>query len=644
MPPVSSNSQNTGNPSTPPQSIPLRNLTRPPDSADLGDGAGRHTRGRSLLDGGLRPSGSQSHGPRYERLGDSSPSPNERVSYRPQLSRLQIAPPSAEPHTPFSPVGDVGDLQIAMGFAGLHVPDISITEPPQELPTSNDPEDFGHNLAYYDGGGDEIQPYFASEADNVPLTDPKHMQPLSGAPYEVEGQRHDRSSFHTVSFNLPGQIHRRTRLEEDLESPGTGPSMSKGARHGDSLTPNRWSSVRSPSTAAAFSRAGSIVRAMSQRVVNLSGETEVIEESARREAIVRRASRRSRATSQEEDAESDLSSLDEESEPQIQRKADPLDAGPNYQSKVPGTPAEKTMRFLGGTHPEPSWDSDRSRPPNPLKGKSLGIFSTESRIRNMLCDILVYPLTEPAILLLIILQTVLLAVSASESVYAPGNELPSDWEGKPIDLALLILFVIFTIEIGSRIIVSGFIFNAPEYSNGNGTRTLRKVIVDNYRTVFAPQRQSSLRVSGAETSFSAPQLLRSFTGKQGEGINTVEQAQRLQLARRAFLRHSFNRLDLIAVVSFWISFVLSMTGIETTYHLYVFRMMSCLRILRLLAITHGTSVCSYHLTHNSKLIYETDHSKKSKESRAITRQCFLSDFFFLAAFCHHWSAELQIQF
>ena len=66
----------------------------------------------------------------------------------------------------------------------------------------------------------------------------------------------------------------------------------------------------------------------------------------------------------------------------------------------------------------------------------------------------------------------------------------------------------------------------------------------------------------------------------------------MQLARRAFLRHGFNRLDFVAVVSFWISFVLGIFGLEHQYHLYVFRMLSCLRIIRLLGITKGNAVSS----------------------------------------------------
>jgi len=63
-----------------------------------------------------------------------------------------------------------------------------------------------------------------------------------------------------------------------------------------------------------------------------------------------------------------------------------------------------------------------------------------------------------------------------------------------------------------------------------------------------------------------------------------------RLARRAYLRHSFNRMDFIAVVSYWIALILELTGVMTKHHIYLFQMLSCLRIFRLLGITEGTSV------------------------------------------------------
>jgi Ion transport protein len=67
-------------------------------------------------------------------------------------------------------------------------------------------------------------------------------------------------------------------------------------------------------------------------------------------------------------------------------------------------------------------------------------------------------------------------------------------------------------------------------------------------------------------------------------------AHKARLARRAYLRHSFNRMDFIAVVAFWIALALQLTVVTTSHHIYVFRMLSCLRIFRLLSITEGMSV------------------------------------------------------
>ncbi|KAF7724875.1 calcium channel protein [Apophysomyces ossiformis] len=60
----------------------------------------------------------------------------------------------------------------------------------------------------------------------------------------------------------------------------------------------------------------------------------------------------------------------------------------------------------------------------------------------------------------------------------------------------------------------------------------------------------------------------------------------------AFLRHSWNRVDLISVVSYWIDFALLCTGqaiIGETRRIMVFKMMSAIILLRLLNITNDPS-------------------------------------------------------
>ena len=75
-----------------------------------------------------------------------------------------------------------------------------------------------------------------------------------------------------------------------------------------------------------------------------------------------------------------------------------------------------------------------------------------------------------------------------------------------------------------------------------------------------------------------------------------------QTYQQAFLRHSFNRIDLVAVVSFWISFILSMTGAEAAHNLWFFRALSVLRATRLLAVTAGTQTILHSLKKASPLL------------------------------------------
>jgi hypothetical protein len=70
------------------------------------------------------------------------------------------------------------------------------------------------------------------------------------------------------------------------------------------------------------------------------------------------------------------------------------------------------------------------------------------------------------------------------------------------------------------------------------------------------------------------------------------QAARDKVVRNLpYLRQSWGRIDFLAVVGFWVSFVLATEGVERgTLHIGIFRALSVLRIARLLAVTSGTAV------------------------------------------------------
>lgn len=414
-----------------------------------------------------------------------------------------------------------------------------------------------------------FQEQTSQDSDRMPLT--STAQPIDGLSVSDVG----RDSFQTVRDLDTGREPERENkmLGVDAESRLGSlkhKSFGRNLTAGDADVDRRRS--RSPSTSGAFLKAGSIVRAMSQRVVNLSGE-EVLEAQKRRQ--------RSRSPSVEPPREN-LQTM-----PEIVDTSYPSQL---YENKSSPTEKKGQNEYIFPSHPGPRSPTVRGRMANPLRGKSLGIFSPENPIRRRLCDVLVQPWTEPLILILIVLQTILLCVEAAPDVFDKGEGRPSRWGSTPIDWALFVLFVIYTLEIMARIIVSGFILNASEYSTIDRGRGVKAVIAERYRDAFQPQRHKSVKKPPQE-NYGPSTLARSVTWLHGQPLpETIEEQQRYQLARRAFLRHGFNRLDFVAIVSFWISFVVGITGLEKDHHLYVFRMLSCLRILRLLAITKGNAV------------------------------------------------------
>ncbi|KAK8089123.1 calcium channel subunit cch1 [Apiospora hydei] len=530
-------SQHPEQPPPSPQSIPLQNLARPPGEHDQ-DVAGRST-------GATAPTGLQP----VQRISPPSPSPSMQrnselpglMTYWEQPQGGQQEPGTSRPghvgSTPSSPI-DPAALQFALP-PEIHPPHPS---PGQSSPNLLNP--YAMQTTYYDepSGGD----YF--DSDSAPLT--ASAQPISGAHTTRLSESQPRSSFQTVS-DLDG-----------AQSPKPRDTKMLGFDLGPDFESNKHRSYGNSPYAHG--------QAMSQRVVNISGEAETLEQQQQRRSRSRSPSADGRRSQLPPDFMGDTS----------------------YQSQVyPTTPLEKAGGDRFTFAPEPPMIPRRPMP-NPLKGRSLGIFSPDNPIRKRLCDVLVNPYMEPFILILIVLQTILLAVEAAPNVHEEGNHRPERWGGNAIDWAMLVLFIIFTIELIARIIVSGFVLNATEYSTIDRGKGVKKLVSERYEAVFKPQRQKSVKSpTPREDSFGPHTFARSFTMMHGQRLpETVEEAQRMQLARRAFLRHGFNRLDFVAVVSFWITFALSITGIEAEHRIWIFRMLSCLRIVRLLALTNGTSI------------------------------------------------------
>lgn len=494
---------------------------------------------------------------------------------------------------PLSPIGP--GYQDAIGFAGLSFdgprsrPSLNANRARNSFSTVRTFNTTPGSLV--DEDLNDATDYFPHESDidtaRLTLNNTSHLQaPGLSAPTTPQPRR-GRASFQSLRFLSPTT----SRLGDELHDPEAAAG---------SLTPDgRWSrspgdSKRSlsPSSAGSpLSRAGNMMRKISQRVVNLSNEADVVERDIHRKSSVGHSSPRLKL-------------------PRLDTSVQDF-AGDGTASMHSAGSEKVHSPVLTAMEPPPSYnqhsddqedddDDDQQRQqqqdhhhnePNPLRGKSLGIFSPHSKIRLKLMEVLLHPFTEPFILILIIAQTVLLAIDARQSVFTHPRS--QRWGSTWIDYALLGLFVIYTLETITRIIVSGFIVNPIEYSTINRQFGIKAAIGKKANDMFALHRKPSVKPHDHQfASQPAPGFIRALTRADtfGDAPGTSIHAQKKRLAHRAFLRHSFNRLDFVAVVSFWIGFMIGIFGVESQRHVYVFRMLSCLRILRLLGITSGTSV------------------------------------------------------
>ncbi|EST08271.2 Ion transport domain protein [Kalmanozyma brasiliensis GHG001] len=306
-----------------------------------------------------------------------------------------------------------------------------------------------------------------------------------------------------------------------------------------------------------------------------------------------------------------------------------------------------------------------------LRGKSLGIWSPESRLRKSLAGVLAKWWIEPLVLLLILANTVTLVVQSARSVYS--HPPPARYFGDVTDYILLAIFACYTIEMVARIIVSGLIINPPplyaapipvaadDHPDQQDLKEAVPILTEHRRqmsrsntleafgTLGDSLKQKAQRVLAGEEGFTESALLSrrpssgpshpndaSYTKADAydtsipdgqirhvrRQLNQSEtsaflsetsvpsfwqnaktpfaeafERQRVQAVHHAYLRHSWNRVDSVAVIAFWIAFGLSMGGQESTdnHHIYIFRALSVLRCARLLTATSGTTTILHSL-------------------------------------------------
>lgn len=279
-----------------------------------------------------------------------------------------------------------------------------------------------------------------------------------------------------------------------------------------------------------------------------------------------------------------------------------------------------------------------------LRGKSLGIFAPENKIRTALASLLAQWWIEPVVLLLILANTVTLVVQSAQSVY--HHPRPQRFFSDTSNIILLAIFAVYTLEILARIIVSGLVINPPplyaaplddvdsavkptaptqhsehrrQMSRSNTLDTLgtlggnfkhraQRVLAGDMgftdhhhhqEASAAPStRHPGRRLNQSETSmFLSESTAPSFWHNANTPFAEAVEKQRVKSVHYAFLRHSWNRVDFVAILAFWIALALALTHQESTphHHIYIFRALSVLRCARLLTATSGTTTILHSL-------------------------------------------------
>ncbi|BEI83049.1 hypothetical protein CcaverHIS002_0309170 [Cutaneotrichosporon cavernicola] len=238
-----------------------------------------------------------------------------------------------------------------------------------------------------------------------------------------------------------------------------------------------------------------------------------------------------------------------------------------------------------------------------LRGRTLGVFSASNPIRRAMNSAVLFPWTDPIIMVLILANLIILIIQAAPPVFtprSPGGGYFRAWE----DYALFVLFVIFTIEMFARIIVTGLIAD-PETSMPSFMQRVREFVVFKANADVDPAARPSTKEAWHRTrQMSTSGGSRSYTTQFMPFDEAVTHQRSLVKDNRPYLRHSWHRIDMVAIVAFWITFILAMTGQEVTEnrHLYLFRAISILRTARLLVVTSGTATILHSLKRAGPLI------------------------------------------
>ncbi|KAH3664423.1 hypothetical protein WICMUC_005808 [Wickerhamomyces mucosus] len=206
-----------------------------------------------------------------------------------------------------------------------------------------------------------------------------------------------------------------------------------------------------------------------------------------------------------------------------------------------------------------------------LYGNSLKYFGPNDWLRNYLANLLMEKWVYHVLRSFIVLQTIFLALRQWDPMTIEDRfKFGSYWT----DYALLLLNIFYTFEIMAKVIAWGFWDDSEMFKALNRNYV---PIAENLKL----RRLYEFFLGRADGVAIDPEMkLKHHSTFQSQTNSEIR-------IPRAYLRTTWNRLDFVSTISFWINFVISIVPATQKDPVSLFRALECLRIMRMINISDG---------------------------------------------------------
>lgn len=239
-----------------------------------------------------------------------------------------------------------------------------------------------------------------------------------------------------------------------------------------------------------------------------------------------------------------------------------------------------------------------------LTGKSFKIFGPENKFRLLLYHTLRQVWVKPLLIFLNIFQTVILTIHNARDIFADVSDTTnsvrfSAWYSYYVNWCQLAIYILYTTIVLSKCIAYGVYDDSQrrKLEKAKKDEEESEIGISQPQSEVLPQNPGLRRRQDRKNISVVKSFANLIPDRKGHNSNNMlEHADSLrsttnyQIApERAFLRSSWDRVDFVAVISYWISLFMMIGEVDTRNKAFIFRLLSALPILHLLDMTSGTS-------------------------------------------------------